>query len=1292
MTNLHSCFSCRTFLFLLGLTALATAFSGCGGGGTSTPPPPPPPPPPTVTSVTVSLSSANLFVKATQQFTANVQGTGNFNSAVTWFVNDLQGGNSAVGTISSGGLYTAPAAAPNPASVTIKAQSVQDSTKSGSTTVAINPEKVQISISPTSGSVQLGSTLPFTANVTGTANTTVFWSVNNFVGGQASVGFIDQNGVFTAPADLPPSTVTVSATSQEDTTKTAAAIVNILATAGGITVTVSPQSPTVVFDGSQSIQFTATISGTSNTAVSWSVDPSYGAIGQISSSGLFTSSAFSCANVPPSGVIRAVSAANAGAQGVSKVNLVPPTPTITGLSPQPADAETMVQLSGNFASGASFTALYPGPNGTTIPGTITTTSPTTIGGAVPLGASSGSLSVQQSCVAAETGMQYPVQQSNSLPFQRLPRLRVRANRQVLTPGESTQMLAAFMGDPTSRPIVWTALFGTVTPTGVFTAGTGNWDKVTGCISGTQQCDFFVFSVVPARIEPTVPIVASGGTFQLLQIPGSPSPTWTIEAGGGSLSSTGLYTAPTTPQDSGAIPIGTGSATNAISVVGSFPGMVNRLIDYPDISANANGQTTIPRALVVDASHVYVLSDNLPNTVADGHYKWIDSYDATDPAHPIWTGAVEGFDADLGETFVQSMQMFASGGFLWRVTTPSINGSPTGPPAVALFDASSGQPILRQFYTTPEMCTDSFYQGLLIGIPCSFTSTGQSLWQSPVTALVFDGRTGTIVPSRVALAVPNPATPVSVIGIGSTNTRIFLLFTQQQSDGSQPFFLSTYDFTATPPTLLQTIPAQPAPVFLPGQSVVQIHGNTLFAGAGVYEISGGLPVLLGQTQTVLPSDMNGALALLGPSPDDRYKLVDYSSLANPKVTGLLYNGDAYQGPAGFVGSHVYLLGSGVQIFDLSAPTQGPIPGSPLQGSGTIAAINDLLVVSSNLYAAENTDQGGFITIYGLGQTPAQKIGSFALSNDIPFSLVATGHSLFVGTSTELLVLDLSNPTAPSKVTSLALPTSSLALVGNVLYAGTTDNRLVVINVANPSSPVVGASINLAGFPFTMQANANLLFIAADTAGLLTYSIANPSAPALLSQFRPSSAVEGVAIDGNLALLAATDGGFVVADMTNAVAPVLAGQMPLDSLSCFADLGFSSSYPLASVSVSINNGIAYLGTANMGGKVFGLDYRQPAHPRLVSAVSYGTVIADSVLTFAFSGPNAFVAGDFSGDLIHTDSIFIVDITQPQNFIRHMCLPPPFGSTAGTAFPQTKASLSASGVWNPKSRRSKDAGSHP
>ena len=56
--------------------------------------------------VTVTPASAAVAVSGTQQFTANI--TGLSNQSVTWAVDGIPGGNTSVGTISTGGLYTAP--------------------------------------------------------------------------------------------------------------------------------------------------------------------------------------------------------------------------------------------------------------------------------------------------------------------------------------------------------------------------------------------------------------------------------------------------------------------------------------------------------------------------------------------------------------------------------------------------------------------------------------------------------------------------------------------------------------------------------------------------------------------------------------------------------------------------------------------------------------------------------------------------------------------------------------------------------------------------------------------------------------------------------------------------------------------------------------------------------------------------------------------------------------------------------------------------------------------------------
>jgi len=79
--------------------------------------------------VSISPTSASLSTGGTQQFTATVTGTSN--TAVTWLATG--------GTVSSGGLYTAPGTAGN---YTVTATSAANTTKSASATVAVNSGNV----------------------------------------------------------------------------------------------------------------------------------------------------------------------------------------------------------------------------------------------------------------------------------------------------------------------------------------------------------------------------------------------------------------------------------------------------------------------------------------------------------------------------------------------------------------------------------------------------------------------------------------------------------------------------------------------------------------------------------------------------------------------------------------------------------------------------------------------------------------------------------------------------------------------------------------------------------------------------------------------------------------------------------------------------------------------------------------------------------------------------------------------------------------------------------------------
>jgi hypothetical protein len=162
----------------------------------------------TASSVTLTPGSMALTLGATQQFTANVAGA--TDQTVQWVVNGMPGGNAASGLISEGGVYLAPTTLPTPPAVTVTAVSFADPSKTGNATVTLS-EKTGVNVvingsSAVTVAQTFGPAIPFTAAVTGSANTNVTWEVNGVIGGSAKTGTISSSGAYTAPHAVPVST------------------------------------------------------------------------------------------------------------------------------------------------------------------------------------------------------------------------------------------------------------------------------------------------------------------------------------------------------------------------------------------------------------------------------------------------------------------------------------------------------------------------------------------------------------------------------------------------------------------------------------------------------------------------------------------------------------------------------------------------------------------------------------------------------------------------------------------------------------------------------------------------------------------------------------------------------------------------------------------------------------------------------------------------------------------------------------------------------------------------------
>ncbi|MFL5581151.1 MAG: hypothetical protein ACJ8AO_12315 [Gemmatimonadaceae bacterium] len=139
-------------------------------------------------------------------------------------------------------------------------------------------QQVEVGVQPPTARVEPGASVEFQAAVTGTVDTSVTWQVVEAAGGS-----VDAAGLYTAPAAG--GTFHVRASSRAAPTAQATATVSVVAPPPPVTVVVAPASASVLACRTQ--RFTAAVSGTTNGAVTWSVQEG-AAGGTVDASGLYT--------------------------------------------------------------------------------------------------------------------------------------------------------------------------------------------------------------------------------------------------------------------------------------------------------------------------------------------------------------------------------------------------------------------------------------------------------------------------------------------------------------------------------------------------------------------------------------------------------------------------------------------------------------------------------------------------------------------------------------------------------------------------------------------------------------------------------------------------------------------------------------------------------------------------------------------------------------------------------------------------------------------------------------------
>ena len=202
------------------------------------------------------------------------------------------------------------------------ATSSADSTKSASAAISVLAGMVTVSTSPASATLNPGGTVTISATVGGSTNTAVAWTVDGVAGGSSTVGTITGSGdtvTYTAPATTGSHTVT--ATSAASGTSSASTAVSVQTSSGSTAVALSCAGWNPVNVGG-SMLFTATVTGSTNTAVTWSVD---GVAGGNATAGTFKGSGSTVLYLAPaaagSHTVTATSAADETKSGSTAVTV-----------------------------------------------------------------------------------------------------------------------------------------------------------------------------------------------------------------------------------------------------------------------------------------------------------------------------------------------------------------------------------------------------------------------------------------------------------------------------------------------------------------------------------------------------------------------------------------------------------------------------------------------------------------------------------------------------------------------------------------------------------------------------------------------------------------------------------------------------------------------------------------------------------------------------------------------------------------------------------------------------------
>lgn len=377
----------------------------------------------------------------------------------------------------------------------------------------------------------------------------------------------------------------------------------------------------------------------------------------------------------------------------------------------------------------------------------------------------------------------------------------------------------------------------------------------------------------------------------------------------------------------------------------------------------------------------------------------------------------------------------------------------------------------------------------------------------------------------------------------------------------------------------------------------------------------------------------------------FEVLDVGNPSSPRrLGGCPTGGMAYR--VAVANSYAYVADqqSGLQVIDIQDPTQPRIVGSYRQLGGENTSYVGVTVSGAMIWLVSSyfDDSGhsfGRLEVVDVSEpTAPRRVSSLGLPAGSPKTVTRFGKYAYVGGYFGLHIIDVSDPMAPRIIGGQPGALTSVAVSGQ--HALAIDHNaspypiLRVLDVSRPEAPRRVGTLAISGSANGVAVSGTTVYLAVSDggapgarkdSGLLVVDVTDPSRPMKVASHATGGEAYSVTISGGMAYVAAEAHGVQIFDVGQPAAPTLKSK--------YRTLGRTASVALA-------DGRAYLADGNAGLQV--LDVAQPDHPRWLG----GFAPLGEVVRAAVSGPFVYLIERFANPTNFNDTLHVLDSRGPGN----------------------------------------------